>query len=145
MDGRGATPAGTQRFAMVEGVRALAALMIVLDHAGAIGAVQPATLAGSAMTRLNAGVAVFFVLSGFLLYRPFVAARLAGAPAPGVGRYLRRRLLRIVPAYYLAAVLGALFLGVGGVLTHDWWSHAAFIQAYGFSGGIVFADTACTE
>jgi peptidoglycan/LPS O-acetylase OafA/YrhL len=145
MDGRGARPAGAQRFAMVEGVRAVAALMIVLDHTGAIGAVQPDTLAGSAMTRLNAGVAVFFVLSGFLLYRPFVAARLAGAPAPGLGRYLRRRLLRIVPAYYAAAVLGALFLGVGGVLTHDWWAHAAFLQAYGFSGGIAPAWSLCTE
>ena len=145
MDGRGATPADAQRFAMVEGVRAVAALMIVLDHTGAIGAVQPDTLAGSALTRLNAGVAVFFVLSGFLLYRPFVAARLARAPAPALARYLRRRLLRIVPAYYAAALLGALFLGVGGVLGPDWWAHAAFIQAYGFSGGIAPAWSLCTE
>ena len=45
----------------------------------------------------------------------------------------------------MAAVLGALFLGVGGVLTHDWWAHAVFVQAYGFSGGIAPAWSLCTE
>ena len=41
--------------------------------------------------RLNAGVAVFFVISGFLLYRPFVAARLEGRERPSAGRFWWRR------------------------------------------------------
>lgn len=48
---------------------------------------------------LRNGVAVFFVLSGFLLFRPF----LAGTVTPLV--YAARRILRIWPAY-LAAVIG---------------------------------------
>lgn len=48
------------------------------------------------------GVTFFFVLSGFLLYRPFVAAQLRGLPFPSLRRYARARALRIVPAYYVA-------------------------------------------
>ncbi|MBM3675903.1 MAG: acyltransferase [Actinobacteria bacterium] len=47
-------------------------------------------------------VAVFFVISGFLLYRPFVLAALGDRPAPRVGRFYLRRALRIFPAYWLA-------------------------------------------
>ena len=46
----------------------------------------------------EAGVAIFFAISGFLLYRPFVSARLNGAPRPAARTYLRRRILRILPA-----------------------------------------------
>lgn len=49
------------------------------------------------------GVVVFFVLSGFLVARPFVAG-----PVP-VGRYLLRRGARILPAY-LAALVGITLL-----------------------------------
>src|SRR4051794_41795500 len=76
---------------------------------------------------MDAGVALFFVLSGFLLYRPFVAARLDGRPAPSAGRYLRRRLLRILPPFWLALlVMGALgwISGVNG----DWWRYFGFAQ-----------------
>ena len=46
------------------------------------------------------GVAIFFVISGFLLYRPFLAASRGGPAA--IRGYLRRRVLRIVPAYWVA-------------------------------------------
>jgi peptidoglycan/LPS O-acetylase OafA/YrhL len=52
---------------------------------------------------------VFFLLSGFLLYRPFALAALADRAAPRIGRFYLRRALRILPAYWLA-VLGTLFL-----------------------------------
>jgi peptidoglycan/LPS O-acetylase OafA/YrhL len=51
---------------------------------------------------LEAGVEVFFVLSGFLIYSPFVRAHLAGDDRPRLGDYVRRRLLRIYPAYWVA-------------------------------------------
>jgi peptidoglycan/LPS O-acetylase OafA/YrhL len=50
---------------------------------------------------MDGGVAVFFVLSGFLLYRPFLLARITDRPHPGTGSYLWRRFLRIYPAYWL--------------------------------------------
>nr|MDT0666174.1 hypothetical protein [Micromonospora sp. DSM 115978] len=57
------------------------------------------------------GVAVFFVISGFLLYRPFAAAHLAGVKSPAAGPFLVRRFLRIYPAYWLALVVGVAVVG----------------------------------
>lgn len=48
------------------------------------------------------GVAMFFVLSGFLLARPFWAALDRGAPMPSLGAYALRRAARILPGFWLA-------------------------------------------
>ena len=54
--------------------------------------------------RLEVGVAIFFCISGFLLYRPFVRrARATAMPAVATGAYAWRRFLRIVPAYWAGA------------------------------------------
>lgn len=52
---------------------------------------------------------MFFVLSGYLLYRPFARAALGESPPVSIGAYLLRRAARIAPAYYLA-LLGTLAL-----------------------------------
>ena len=75
------------------------------------------------------GVAFFFVISGFLLYRPFLAARFAGPPARRAIRdYARRRVLRIVPAYWVALTVLAATVGLCGVFTGDWWVYYGFLQ-----------------
>lgn len=62
---------------------------------------------GWALVRLDIGVAVFFLLSGFLLYRPFVLAHLRGERFPSMAAYARNRVLRIYPAWWVAlAVVG---------------------------------------
>ena len=48
------------------------------------------------------GVAMFFVLSGFLLARPFWQALDAGEPMPSLRVYALRRAARIVPGFWLA-------------------------------------------
>ena len=68
---------------------------------------------------------LFFAISGFLLYRPWVAA-----PRPAPRRYARRRALRILPAYWLALTLLAIFPGIVGVFTGDWWRYYLFLQLY---------------
>jgi peptidoglycan/LPS O-acetylase OafA/YrhL len=56
----------------------------------------------------------FFVLSGYLLFRPFVRASLgAGSPA-AIGSYLVRRAARIMPAYYVALAGTLLLIGTSG-------------------------------
>lgn len=61
------------------------------------------------MMALAWGVPVFFVLSGFLLYRPFAAAIAAGSPRPEARGFLLRRAIRILPAYWIVlAVYGTL-------------------------------------
>ena len=58
---------------------------------------------------------VFFVLSGFLLYRPFLAADLDGLRPVALRDYARRGVLRIVPAYWLALTVIALWLNLDEV------------------------------
>lgn len=77
------------------------------------------------------GLVIFFTISGFLLYRPFLAARQAGG---SVGEltpsYLWRRAVRILPAYWVALTLSALWLGWGGVFSGHWWVYYGLLQAY---------------
>ncbi|MFC4949909.1 acyltransferase family protein [Pseudonocardia sp. GCM10023141] len=112
--------AARRRYDLLDGLRAIAALMVVGYHARTRTGADDALWDGG--LQLNMGVTVFFVLSGFLLYRPFVAARLSGSPGPHTGRYLRRRVLRVVPAYWVAiTVLGLTLPFYVPVLTGDWW------------------------
>ncbi|MEA2495606.1 MAG: hypothetical protein QOJ29_3517, partial [Thermoleophilaceae bacterium] len=85
---------------------------------------------GHFTARLDVGVTVFFVISGFLLYRPFVAARIEGRRAPRVRDYARRRVLRIFPAYWLALTVLAIWPGLVGVWSGYWWAYYALIQNY---------------
>jgi hypothetical protein len=62
------------------------------------------------------GVSVFFVLSGYLLSRPFWQALDKGKPMPSLRIFALRRAARILPGFWVALtvtlVLGILFLGV---------------------------------
>lgn len=60
---------------------------------------------------MASGLTLFFVLSGFLLYRPFAAAILSGSELPLGRAYLRNRALRIMPAYVVILLIVALVLG----------------------------------
>jgi len=51
------------------------------------------------------GVAMFFVLSGFLLARPFWQALDRGEPAPSLRTYAMRRAARILPGFWLALIV----------------------------------------
>lgn len=75
----------------LEGVRALAALAVVITH------VSFQTATGWAWAeRLDYGVAVFFVLSGFLLWRR--------RHAHTAGQYLLSRVARLAPLYVVCVV-----------------------------------------
>jgi peptidoglycan/LPS O-acetylase OafA/YrhL len=100
------------------GVRGLAAFAVVCLHAYILAGEPdsvPRPLAWL-FAMGGSGVDVFFTLSAFLLTLPFVEASLNAAPTPDLSVYGKRRLLRILPAYYVQIVvlvaLGA--LGVNG-------------------------------
>jgi peptidoglycan/LPS O-acetylase OafA/YrhL len=130
-----APPPGNPRFPLLDPLRAVAALFIVLTHTAGLGGFNDRHFLGAWTARLDCGVAVFFVLSGFLLYRPFVAARLEGRRRPGVWRYARRRALRILPAYWVALTLQALIWPqyVKGVFGDHWWSYYGLFQSWSAS------------
>ena len=96
-------------FPLIDGLRAVAALSVVGTHAvGIAGLVVAGSLAGRIGARLEVGVAIFFVISGFVLYRPFTAAHPLDRPRMRLGAYAVRRVARIVPAYWLALAVIAL-------------------------------------
>ena len=89
-----------------DGLRAIAALAVVVAHAaGWAGVGSSAAGAGPYLSRLGQfGVSVFFVISGFLLYRPYAVAHLTGKAAPDTAKFYRRRFFRIFPAYWVALI-----------------------------------------
>jgi peptidoglycan/LPS O-acetylase OafA/YrhL len=120
-----------ERFPLFDGLRALAALSVLVFHASLS---TFADVGNGALTpyvaRLNIGVAVFFVISGFLLYRPMLAARTGRGPRGSVRAYASRRLLRIVPAYWVALTLLSAWPGLLGVRGIHWWIYYGFLQGY---------------
>lgn len=141
------------RYPTFEGVRALAAIAVLVYHAGTFTGVTwgPGAAThpfGPWVQHLNVGVSTFFVLSGFLLFRPFVVAHLADRPGPAVRPYLVRRLVRIFPAYWLALAVSTWLLDLQ---LGDWWGHVRFyglLQIYWGDtvlGGLVQAWSLCTE
>lgn len=120
-----------------DGLRAIAAISVAITHSAFISGFNiRSDTWGPYTARMDIGVSVFFVISGFLLYRPFVLARFTGVAAPAVGNYFRRRFLRIFPAFWLVftAVLLLPWLhglefdipSAGGLVAHYTLTHIYF-------------------
>jgi peptidoglycan/LPS O-acetylase OafA/YrhL len=123
------SPPAPPRFPLLDGLRAIAALSVLVTHTAGLTTFNGENeLLGPFTARLNAGVAIFFVLSGFLLYRPWVGARIEGTRQPRLARYARARLLRILPAYWLALTVLSIWPGLLGPFTGDWWIYYGLLQ-----------------
>jgi peptidoglycan/LPS O-acetylase OafA/YrhL len=129
----------TRHFTALDGIRAFAALSVVVFHAGVgIGfgkstdsATQ--TLPANLFFNLgNFGVAVFFVLSGFLLFREFVGQLLFDRPHKRLSLYFAKRFLRIYPAYWLA-LLGVLIVTGSKKVNGGGFGNLLLIERY-FNG-----------
>ncbi|MDH6679825.1 peptidoglycan/LPS O-acetylase OafA/YrhL [Rhodococcus sp. LBL1] len=86
------------------GLRAVAALLVVGAHAAFWTGRYTPDVAGGAFSRLEIGVALFFVLSGFLLFRPWLRAAAGQGELPSTTTYLWHRARRILPAYWITVV-----------------------------------------
>jgi peptidoglycan/LPS O-acetylase OafA/YrhL len=101
----------TTVFPGFDGLRAIAAILVLVVHAGFMTTLTLQTKFGPYIARAEIGVAVFFLISGFLLYRPSVARHFAladqggGQDIPDVGGFWIRRFMRIVPLYWLVFVI----------------------------------------
>ena len=78
----------------LQGLRALAALGVVVFHFG----LMPATTIPFEVSA--SGVDIFFVLSGFII---------AHSSARSARHFLAHRLVRVLPAYWIATLIAALF------------------------------------
>lgn len=98
----------------LDGLRGVACLGVLASHA--MTHLTPGAVPDAVAALLALGVTLFFVLSGMLIYTPFVRDIADGRRQVSIRRYARRRLLRIFPVYlaiFLIAnvLLRAVFLG----------------------------------
>lgn len=82
------------------------------------------------------------LLSSFLLYLPYAEAKEKGAPSPAIGPFYKKRLVRIVPSYYLCILVMLLFVALPygmystsgdmakDVLAHLTFTHTLFPFSY---------------
>jgi peptidoglycan/LPS O-acetylase OafA/YrhL len=118
------------RFPCFDGVRALAALMVVVYHSVFFNA-DFLGRGGSFFGTLNAGVWIFFVTSGCLLYLPFAAAHLNHTTAVDPVGYAIRRIARVYPAYWLVLAFFTFVvprINIYGL--HGFLLHASLTQTY---------------
>lgn len=123
----------TGHYPCFDGLRAIAALTVIGVHSSfQTGFTTKNPGWGRYTSRLEIGVEVFFVLSGFLLYRPFAAAHFGGRPAPATRTFWIRRLKRIVPAYWIAFIVATYVLRAnsGGPGWRGPLIYLSFMQIY---------------
>jgi peptidoglycan/LPS O-acetylase OafA/YrhL len=96
----------------IEGLRGVAALAVASGHTIILlkSPHHTSVLLGSVTGLLLHGLTLFFVVSGFLLYRPFASAALNDRPAPTARAFLANRILRIWPAYLVILLFVGLVL-----------------------------------
>lgn len=104
------------RVPALDGLRGLCALAVLVFHVSYSSGVMHhfSDPRDNTWGYLTAGMGVFlppfFVLSGLMLYLPFARHTLSGAAKPPVLPFLWRRVLRIVPAFWLVTIVAIVTL-----------------------------------
>jgi len=107
-----------REIAALDGLRAVAVLLVMMVHCcfeTDRQTTDPQLKRWLHATRYiwgfgGTGVHLFFVLSGFLLFLPYAQAALGRRDFPSTGRFYVRRILRIVPAYWVSLAILVLFV-----------------------------------
>ena len=121
---------GTRGFLpAVEGMRACAAVGVVVTHV-AFQTGHTGGITGRLFGRFDLAVAVFFALSGFLLWRGHAAAARGLRPVPPTGHYLRSRIVRIMPGYLVAVVVILSLLPEAKADLTVWLANLSLTQIY---------------
>ena len=118
--GRAGTSDRTAQVAALTGLRGFAALMVVVVHVS--GLTQYAWLGIPSY-----GPVSLFVLSGYLLYRPWAKWGMQIGERPSVKVFARRRVARIFPAYLLVLVVVAVVYPPSRPADIEGWFHAVTI------------------
>jgi peptidoglycan/LPS O-acetylase OafA/YrhL len=131
-----------------DGLRALAALTVLSYHVALSRGFSPAGSLAPLLWELKGGVAIFFVISGALLYLPYARAIRDSAKLPGWRAYALRRGVRILPAYWVA--LTALALGpfnssVFGPNAGTYYGLSQIYNPQTLFGGLGVAWSLCVE
>lgn len=107
------------RLPALDGARALFVLVVASFHIWQQSWLTPYLTIGSWSRSLDPllrsgymWVDAMLLLSGFLLYLPYAEANESGKPLPAIGKFYLRRILRIVPSYYLCVLIMLVFVAL---------------------------------
>lgn len=141
--GPSASPSRTAHVAVFDGLRAIAIILVVWLHTWQLSWMPNEAHLGP--LHLNwafipetgfVGVELFFFISGFCLFYPYVRQRLEGGSAQGWGAYFYRRAIKIVPSYWLSIALVLLLLKPHFFEQPGWpWllgSHLLFVHNWSY-------------
>ncbi|HEX8305901.1 MAG TPA: acyltransferase [Jatrophihabitans sp.] len=121
----------SRHFDALDGMRAIACYAVILTHVG----FQSGRSFGTGpqapwLSRLDTAVPIFLMLSGFLLYRPFVAQAYRRLPVPRAGGFYWRRAVRVLPAFWVTAVVTLGLLSTRRASLADWLSYLSLTEIY---------------
>lgn len=109
---------GHVEFPGLDAWRGIAVALVVVHHAATLAGPERTGWLATPAACMDVGVAIFFVLSGFLIWRPYAVAHATGVEPQRARVFWWRRALRILPAYWLA-------------LTFFWWSGVIRPDSFG--------------
>lgn len=99
------TPGAASRLSSIQALRGLAALLVVLGHAQE----EATQMTNGAFQRLpgpwGSGVDIFFLISGFIM---IYSTRNDYGSWASAGRFIKRRIQRVVPPYYFFTIAMAI-------------------------------------
>lgn len=113
----------------IDGFRAICACLAVMGHTFLAASLYPFP---GLLHALGILVALFFAISAYVLYQPFLEADVRRLPRPKAGSFYIRRLLRIYPLFALA--LTAYLVLLPEVRPDTWWGVVRlylFLQIFG--------------
>lgn len=113
----------------IDGFRAICACLAVIGHLFLASSIMPFD---GVMLVLGILVALFFAISSFVLYQPFILADVTHRPRPRSVSFYVRRLFRIYPLFFLATLTYLVL--IPAVRADNWWATGRlflFLQIYG--------------
>jgi len=141
---------GGEHFPCLDAFRAIAMTLVLINHAAystgyisrsqVAGAPISERIIGPILARTDLGVTAFFVLSGFLLFRPLARRILAGNELGGLKLFYRRRVLRIFPAYWVALFGIAIVFGLHIAGIKSWIANIFLLPAVGVPAQVCDGD-----
>jgi peptidoglycan/LPS O-acetylase OafA/YrhL len=118
---------GTTHNPRLQSLRGIAALLVLVGHAGLLVAYQiDHPLLTILCRQQNSAVLFFYVLSGYVLGESLRRSFDAAQPLTSLGAFTIKRLARLMPVYWAAVALGALTIlaldrpPIAGL--HSWYS-----------------------
>ncbi len=119
------------------GVRGVGMLLVFFTHLFLLADTAPDNnmrsygWAAPILGHMDLGLAAFFALSGYLIARPFARSYVLATRKPRLRSYVRNRVLRVVPAFYLFTVLVLLRFGFDGTLDSNSENTSSALQVLG--------------